>query len=127
MGLFSSPSGALVILSYYNVIPSRFTKWWPVLIIALGILMLLQHYWRELRKPSGVAQVLDPMAPRPFGSGAAGRNLSPPLVPIIIVAGGVYLLLRNFHEISLGVVLAVVLILVGALFLTASVRGRPRV
>ncbi len=113
--------GALVILSYYGVIPHRVTRWWPVLVVAFGIYLLLRHYWlalRDRRTPDSL-QVLGPSTPTTVPK---RRPFTPPLVPVAVMAVGAYLLLSNLHYLSLGVLVAIVLILVGVAFLTGSVR-----
>lgn len=127
VGLVFVAIGALVLLSYYHIIPGRVSRWWPVLIIGLGALLFLRHYWRIFRQRSPAAQVLDPNAPIPSVPVRRTRKLSPPAFPLIIAGVGAYLLLRNLHYISLGVVLAVTLILIGLLFLASGMRtGRTR-
>jgi hypothetical protein len=114
--------GAIVLLSYYGVIPGRFTKWWPMLIVGVGVLMLIQHYWRELRRRSRVAEVVPAGVPPSLVPRTAPK-LAPPIFPVALIAVGVYLQLRNLHAINLGVVLAIVLILVGVLFLSGGLRS----
>lgn len=105
-----------MLLAYYNVIPPHISRWWPVIIIALGALLLLRHYWLLLfdRGPD-----LDRHSPIPILESPT-RSFAPPLAPFIIAAIGLFLLLRNLHYVSLGVLLAIVLIVLGLAILSGS-------
>lgn len=113
--------GALILLSHYGYLSGRVTKWWPVLIIVLGFLLLIRHYWHQFRARQGHNQVIDPSIPISIPR-TSSQSWRPPVFPIFIMGVGAYLLLRNFDMITLGVVLGFVLILMGLMFMTGNMR-----
>jgi len=112
-------TGGLVLLAYSGIVPHRITKWWPVLIIAAGVLLFGRHYWQAFRNRPRVPAVID------AGSTVAGSNrrISPPAFPVLVIAVGVYLLLQSVAGVSTYEILAIVLIALGFLFLAGNVRA----
>lgn len=99
--------GAIVLLVHYNVIPHRLVDWWPVVIIAWGVWMLVVYYWRVLvqRRYLAIPGIGPVVRVRP--------RRAAPVFPILVIAVGTYLLLSNLHYISFGIIVAAVLILLG--------------
>jgi len=125
LGLVLVVIGALVILSYYGLIPHKITRWWPVLVIAFGVWLLFRHYWRVVRdKKAPAVEVLDVLNPQP--AALRRRRLVPPVSSLIVIAIGVYLLLSSLHYLSFGVLVAAALILLGLVVLAASARHSVR-
>jgi hypothetical protein len=100
-------AGALVLLVHYDVLPQRLLDWWPVIIIAWGVWMLVAHYWRVLvqRREMAIPGIGPVVRVRP--------RRSAPVFPVLVIAVGTYLLLSNLHYISFGIIVAAVLILLG--------------
>lgn len=121
LGILLVIVGAFILLSYYRVIPTKESRWWPVIIIILGLALLARHYIGVLRASRSKSDVLAPGTSIPILP-HRNRGWSPPVAPLVIMALGCYLLLSNLHYVSLGVVLAVILILIGAAVLLGG-RG----
>ena len=102
-------------------IPSKYARWWPVIVIALGVLLLIRHYWNLFFKRNRAGNVFEAgVIPR---LGGGDRSWRPPALPIIIIALGVWRLAVNFHWVSTPVLVAILLLAIGALLLSGSVRA----
>ncbi|GEM_PF-2471030 len=115
--------GVIVLLVHYHVVPTKVGRWWPVIIIALGVALLVRHYWQLLsrRRP---AAIVDPSSPFPVFP--RPRSYAPPGFALVVIAVGIYLLLDSLHYVTLGVALAILFILLGAAVLSGSVRASLR-
>src|SRR5579872_26417 len=102
-------------------IPSKYARWWPVIVIALGVLLLIRHYWNLFFSRNRAGNVFEAgVIPR---LGGGDRSWRPPALPIIIIALGVWRLAVNFHWVSTPVLVAILLLALGALLLSGSVRA----
>ena len=99
----------------------QYRRWWPVLIIAFGIYLLIRHYWLRLGNRSRAGQVFDAgVLPTLMGRGRRSRV---PTGPLVIVVIGVCWLLINLLGPKPWVIWAIGLIALGALFLAGSLRA----
>ena len=99
----------------YGVFPHDVTKWWPLIVIAFGVFLLVRHYYQLFKQRKKKYEVLDPNTPIAV-SRTSPRRLAPPASRLGFLRSVSYLLLRyTFDVISLGVVIAVVLVLIGVL------------
>lgn len=121
LGIVLIAVGLVVLLANSGLgIPTGYTKWWPLIVIALGVYLLLRHYWNRLAGRPQVPAVVD------VGMGRQWRrpgHLSPPGLPVLIIAIGLWRLALNLHWTSTWVLVAVILIALGALFLAGSLRA----
>jgi hypothetical protein len=118
-GILLVAIGVLLLLLHYHAIPRHWLDWWPALIIVWGVWLLVRHYWRVLIRRRALA--LPGLGPiinvRP--------RFAPPTIPLLIIAIGAYLLLSNLHYVSLGVIIAALLIVLG-LSLVVRRQGASR-
>jgi hypothetical protein len=126
LGILCIVFGGLFLLTYYGVIPHRISKWWPLVIVAFGVFLLIRHYWLWFRNRPKKYEVLDPLSPT---LGQPPRDHSPgtPAAAVLVLVVGAYCLLRyTFNVINLGVLLALLLIVLGVMFLAGNARARMR-
>jgi len=118
-------AGVVFLCVNFGIIPWKIARWWPVLLIALACGLLVRHYWLLLRDRGPVSRV-------PAASGGTPvlvdrrRSWRPPALPVVVAGVGVYELLKNLGYLTLGVSIAVVLIVCGLALLLAGGRSIVR-
>jgi hypothetical protein len=111
-GIALITAGVIFLCINFGIIPWRIARWWPILIIALGFALLVRHYWLLLRERGPVSRMpaSSPGAPGPVDR---HRSWKPPALPVVVCGVGVYELLKNLGYLTLGVSIAVILIVCG--------------